>query len=74
MQQFCHYGDTSHNNNGSDGPATAVKVTATTKKRVATIETLTENYDDNDGSDDDKNNDVDEEKMPTTAVTAKVTQ
>ena len=40
---------------------------------MATMETLKENYDDNDGNDDDKNN-VDEEKMPTAAVTAKVTQ
>ena len=37
---------------------------------MATMETLKENYDENDG----KNNDVDEEKMPTAAVTAKVTQ
>ena len=38
------------------------------------METFKENYDDNGGNDDDKNNDVDEDKMPTAAVTAKVTQ
>ena len=46
-----------------------MKVTATTRKRMATLESFKENYDDNDGNDDDKNNDVDEVKMPTAKVT-----